>query len=119
VVAAFSKAIDELIEEGGISARNQRYHRNNQILRDRLERLGFHAYISEENQSPIITSFLYPKENFEFENFYTFVKERGYVIYPGKLTDADTFRIGNIGEIYEEDIQELCDIIENYLGVTV
>jgi 2-aminoethylphosphonate-pyruvate transaminase len=39
------------------------------------------------------------------------------VIYPGKLTDADTFRIGNIGEIYEEDIQELCTIIEEYMGV--
>jgi 2-aminoethylphosphonate-pyruvate transaminase len=119
VVAAFSKAIDELIEEGGISARNQRYHRNNRILRERLEKLGFHAYISEENQSPIITSFLYPKENFEFEDFYKFVKSRGYVIYPGKLTDAETFRIGNIGEIYEEDINKLCNIIENYLGVTV
>jgi 2-aminoethylphosphonate-pyruvate transaminase len=119
VVAAFSKAIDELIEEGGISARNQRYHRNNRILREGLEKLGFHAYISEENQSPIITSFLYPKENFEFEDFYKFVKSRGYVIYPGKLTDADTFRIGNIGEIYEEDINKLCNIIENYLGVTV
>ena len=45
------------------------------------------------------------------------MKERGYVIYPGKLTDADTFRIGNIGEIYEEDIQELCNIIEEYMGV--
>lgn len=117
VVAAFSKAIDELIEEGGISARFTRYQNNNQILRERLEKVGIHAYISAEKQSPIITTFLFPNEQFNFEDFYQFVKERGFVIYPGKLTDVDTFRIGNIGEIYEEDIQELCNIIEEYMGV--
>lgn len=117
VVAAFSKAIDELVEEGGISARFTRYQSNNQILRERLEKVGVHAYISDEKQSPIITTFLFPHEHFNFVDFYSFVKERGYVIYPGKLTDIDTFRIGNIGEIYEEDIQELCNIIEEYMGV--
>ena len=117
VVAAFSKAIDELIEEGGIPARFNRYQNNNRMLRERLASMGIHAYITAEKQSPIITTFLFPNEQFNFEDFYSFVKERGYVIYPGKLTDADTFRIGNIGEIYEEDIQELCTIIEEYMGV--
>ena len=117
VVAAFSKAIDELIEEGGIPARFNRYQNNNRILRERLASIGIHAYITAEKQSPIITTFLFPNEQFNFTDFYSFVKERGYVIYPGKLTDADTFRIGNIGEIYEEDIQELCNIIEEYMGV--
>ncbi|MEH7401977.1 MULTISPECIES: 2-aminoethylphosphonate--pyruvate transaminase [Bacillaceae] len=117
VVAAFSKAIDELIEEGGISARFGRYQNNNRLLRMRLKDVGIHAYITEENQSPIITTFLFPSEQFSFENFYYFIKEKGYVIYPGKLTAADTFRVGNIGEIYEEDIQGLCNIIEEYMGV--
>ncbi|PEL09886.1 2-aminoethylphosphonate--pyruvate transaminase [Bacillus sp. AFS017336] len=117
VVAAFSKAIDELIEEGGVSARFARYQNNNSLLRKRLKEVGIHAYINEENQSPIITTFLFPSEQFSFENFYYFIKEKGYVIYPGKLTDADTFRVGNIGEIYEEDIQSLCNIIEEYMGV--
>jgi 2-aminoethylphosphonate-pyruvate transaminase len=117
VVAAFSKAIDELIEEGGISARFSRYQNNNRLLRKRLKEVGIHAYITEDNQSPIITTFLFPSEQFSFENFYYFIKEKGYVIYPGKLTDADTFRVGNIGEIYEEDIQSLCNIIEEYMGV--
>ena len=54
---------------------------------------------------------------FNFEHFYTFVKKRGYVLYPGKLTNENTFRIGNIGEIYEADIEELCNIIESYMGV--
>jgi 2-aminoethylphosphonate-pyruvate transaminase len=117
VVAAFSKAIDELVEEGGISARFTRYQKNNYILRERLGKIGIHPYISDEKQSPIITTFLFPNEQFNFGDFYSFIKQRGYVIYPGKLTDLDTFRIGNIGEIYEEDIQELCDIIEEYMGV--
>ncbi|MDN3016234.1 2-aminoethylphosphonate--pyruvate transaminase [Paenibacillus sp. BSR1-1] len=117
VVAAFSKAIDELVEEGGISARFARYQNNNRLLRERLEEIGFHTYISSEQQSPIISTFLFPNEKFSFADFYSYVKEKGYVIYPGKLTDADTFRIGNIGEIYEEDIHELCNIIEEYMGV--
>ena len=119
VVAAFAKALDELDEEGGIPARFSRYQNNNRILRERLKKIGFHAYITDEKQSPIITTFLFPNESFSFEDFYDYVKERGFVLYPGKLTDINTFRIGNIGEIYEEDIQTLCNVIENYMGVNV
>lgn len=119
IVAAFSQAIDELLDEGGIEARFARYDNNNRILRQRLEQLQIHPYITSEKQSPIITTFLFPSEAFNFSEFYYFVKEKGYVIYPGKLTDVDTFRIGNIGEIYEEDIHLLCDIIEQYMGVLV
>lgn len=114
VVAAFAKAIDELLDEGGIPARSARYAKNNVLLRERLQKLNIHAYITDEKQSPIITTYLLPSEQFNFEEFYTFVKSKGYVIYPGKLTNVDTFRIGNIGEIYEEDIKELCTIIEEY-----
>lgn len=115
VVAAFSKAIDELIEEGGVIVRNNRYKENNYLLRTKLRDIGFDVYIKEELQSPIITTFLYPNQKFNFNDFYTFVKTRGYVLYPGKLTDIDTFRIGNIGEIYKEDIEKLCLIIQEYM----
>ena len=93
-----------------------RYQNNNRIVREKLASIGFHSYITAEKQSPIITTFLFPNEQFSFEDFYFYVKERGYVLYPGKLTDVDTFRIGNIGEIYEEDIHALCKIIEEYMG---
>ena len=53
-------------------------------------------------------------DNFSFAEMYDYIKERGYAIYPGKVTDADTFRIGNIGEIYKEDIEKVSDIIEQY-----
>ncbi|MGD6846259.1 2-aminoethylphosphonate--pyruvate transaminase [Rossellomorea aquimaris] len=116
VVAAFSQAIDELLEEGGVSARFDRYQTNNRVLREKLNGIGFESYIADELQSPIITSFIYPTDAFNFEDFYTYVKERGYVIYPGKLTEVNTFRIGNIGEIYEGDIENLCDVIAEYMG---
>ncbi|GIO98999.1 2-aminoethylphosphonate--pyruvate transaminase [Paenibacillus lautus] len=117
VVAAFSKALDELNEEGGVPARFSRYRNNNRLLRERLAQIGIQSYITDDKQSPIITTFLFPSEGFSFEHFYAYIKERGYVIYPGKLTDVDTFRIGNIGEIYEQDIEQLCQIIEEYRGV--
>lgn len=115
VVAAFSKALDELKEEGGVEGRYNRYKNNNLVLRKKLKEIGIESYIEENKQSPIITTFAFPTDAFSFNEFYSFIKERGFVIYPGKLTDVDTFRIGNIGEIYEEDINKLCEIIEGYV----
>lgn len=114
VVAAFSKALDELIEEGGIVKRYARYQQNNDRLREEMALLGFQSYVSEEKQSPIITTFLFPSDAFSFEAFYESVKAEGFVLYPGKLTEVDTFRVGNIGDIHEEDMVELCKIIKNY-----
>ncbi|MBU3112302.1 2-aminoethylphosphonate--pyruvate transaminase [Clostridium lacusfryxellense] len=116
VVAAFSKALDELRGEGGVASRNKRYKDNNNLLRRKLAAMGLNSYINEELQSPIITTFLFPSENFNFSSFYNYVKERGFVLYPGKLTRVDSFRIGNIGEIYEEDIEIVCHIIDEYIS---
>ena len=116
-VLAFAKAIEELKEEGGIPARSKRYYDNNRLLIRKMKDMGIQAYIGEEHQGPIITTFFYPEHhNFSFQEMYQFIKERGYAIYPGKVTDADTFRIGNIGEIYEEDILKLCDIFEEFFA---
>lgn len=114
-VLAFAKAMEELKEEGGIEARAKRYYQNNRLLIEKMKELGIKAYIGEEHQGPIITTFFYPEHHqFSFQEMYEFIKERGYAIYPGKVTDADTFRIGNIGEIYREDIETLCDIFESF-----
>lgn len=115
-VLAFAKALEELKQEGGIQARHRRYTENNHSLIEQMKQLGFDSYIGREYQSPIITTFLYPEQGtFCFDDMYHYIKDRGYAIYPGKLTELDTFRIGNIGEIYLEDINTLCAIIENYL----
>jgi len=116
VVAAFAKALEELMDEGGVAARNHRYTENNRLLREKLHNIGLASYIKAEFQSPIITTFLFPTDKFDFKTFYHYVKDRGFVLYPGKLTDVETFRIGNIGEIYEQDILQLCDIIAEYVG---
>lgn len=115
VVLAFTKALEELRAEGGIPARAKRYRDNNKRLIERMDAMGIKPYISSTYQGPIITTFFYPESsNFSFAEMYSYIKERGYAIYPGKVTDADTFRIGNIGEIYLEDIDKVCDIMEEF-----
>ena len=116
VVLAFAQAMKELEEEGGIAARSRRYYENNHLLIRRLEELGIHSYVDKAYQGPIITTFFYPENcHFTFAQMYQYIKERGYAIYPGKLTEGETFRIGNIGEIYREDIEKVCDIIKEFL----
>ncbi len=116
-VLAFAKAMEEMEEEGGIPARSARYYHNNRLLIEKMKEMGIETYIGPEHQGPIITTFLYPKKHdFSFKEMYEFIKERGYAIYPGKVTDADTFRIGNIGEIYEEDILKLCGIFKEFFS---
>lgn len=115
VVLAFAKALEELEEEGGIPARSKRYYENNHLLIQRVKEMGISTYI-KDHQGPIITTFFYPEHHtYSFADMYQYIKERGYAIYPGKLTDADTFRIGNIGEIYPEDIEKVCAIIKEFL----
>ena len=100
VVLAFSRALDELLAEGGIAARHRRYVENNRLLVEKMRALGFSTYIDGAHQGPIITTFFYPAGiSFTFADFYQYIKERGYAIYPGKLTEAETFRIGNIEAI--------------------
>lgn len=115
-VLAFNKAMEEMEEEGGIAARSKRYRDNNTLLIEKMKELGFDTYI-HNHQGPIITTFLYPEgANYTFAEMYDYIKDRGYAIYPGKVTTANTFRIGNIGEIYKEDIEKLCDIIKEFLA---
>lgn len=108
VVRAFYEALRELQEEGGPKARYERYARNQSTLTAGMRALGFRTLLPDELQSPIITSFYFPEDpSFQFQNFYQRLKARGFVIYPGKISHADTFRIGNIGEVREEDIRRL------------
>ena len=115
VVRAFYQALDELEEEGGIAARHARYIENQRILVEGMCELGFKTLLKGELQSPIITSFLYPDDNFVFKTFYEAVKTRGFVLYPGKISQADTFRVGNIGEVYPKDMDRLISAIREVI----
>lgn len=117
VVAAFSQALKELAAEGGVTARNARYTATNRALRKGMEELGFKAYIDEAHQGPIITTFFYPENcKFTFAKMYGYLKDNGYVIYPGKLTDEETFRLGNIGEIYMDDVEKILGIFKDFVS---
>ena len=116
VVLAFARALDEMFAEGGVPARSARYALNNRLLIARMEALGFRTFL-KDHQGPIITTFLYPQgTDFDFRDMYSFIKERGYAIYPGKLTDEETFRLGNIGEIYTDDIEKVTELFALYMG---
>lgn len=111
VVRAFLQALKELKEEGGIEARNRRYIANHDTLVSGMRSLGYKTLLPDNIQSPIITSFYYPTKEFDFHDFYKKLKEKGFVIYPGKISQADTFRIGTIGDVVPADFEKLVETI--------
>lgn len=115
-ILAFRQAVDELKKEGGVQGRAKRYSQNHLRLVEGMRKLGFREYLAPEKQGYIITSFHYPVDtNFDFKDFYNRLNSMGQVIYPGKLSKVDCFRIGNIGQIYPDDIQVLLDCIDNVI----
>jgi 2-aminoethylphosphonate-pyruvate transaminase len=107
-IMAFNQAINELMEEGGVEAREKRYQNNQKVLLAGTSKIGLKEYLPKEMQGHIINSFLYPEDvNFNFEHFYNKLNDRNCVIYPGKLSKVNAFRIGNIGQLFEEDMKYL------------
>lgn len=105
---AFDQALKELEAEGGVAGRGRRYAENHRTLLEGMKALGFRPYLAPEVQSYIITTFHYPADaRFVFADFYQRLFDKGFIIYPGKLTKLDCFRIGNIGRIGAQDIQAL------------
>jgi 2-aminoethylphosphonate-pyruvate transaminase len=107
-VRAFLQALRELEAEGGVAARHARYVENQRRLVEGLEGVGFRALLPRALQSPFITSFAFPDDPaFRFSLLYEALKKRRFVIYPGKVSDADTFRVGTIGHVFPEDVDAL------------
>jgi 2-aminoethylphosphonate-pyruvate transaminase len=105
VVAALRAALDQYIEEGGISARSARYQQNCTTLVKGMRALGLRTYLADEVQAPIIVTFHSPDHpQFDFKKLYEGVKAQGFILYPGKLTQIETFRVGCIGAIGSEEI---------------
>jgi 2-aminoethylphosphonate-pyruvate transaminase len=106
VLVAFHQALQEFLAEGGQAGRGGRYAENCRVLIEGMRALGFRTLLSDHLQAPIIVTFHMPKHaKFYFQSFYDKLKERGYVIYPGKLTVADSFRIGCIGRLNAEHMR--------------
>ncbi len=115
-ILSFHTALEELEKEGGIKERSLRYLHNNIILVNEMGKIGFRLYLPDEIRGYIITSFLYPEDrNFNFNDFYQRLNEKGFVIYPGKLSKTDCFRIGNIGQLYPEDMINLIQAVKEVI----
>jgi len=113
---AFHQALVELEQEGGILGRGERYHHNHQILLEGMIQLGFRPYLRPAYQSYVITAFHYPDHpGFVFDEFYRRLSDKGFVIYPGKVSSADCFRIGTIGRLGEQDVRALLAAIAETL----
>jgi 2-aminoethylphosphonate-pyruvate transaminase len=105
VIVAFHQALQEFAAEGGVDGRGGRYRNNCRILIAGMRALGFRTLLADELQAPIIVTFHMPTHpRFVFQRFYDGLKDRGYVIYPGKLTVAESFRIGCIGRLGEKEM---------------
>jgi len=102
VVAAFIKALERHEAEGGVAGRGARYSHNRDVLVRGMRELGFETLLRDRWLSPIIVTFFNPADPaFEFGRFYDLMKTKGFIIYPGKLTVVDSFRIGCIGQLDE------------------
>ncbi len=107
VLAAFNQAIQEHKEQGGVEGRGKKYKKNCEIICNGMKGLGFEQLLPDNLQAPIIITFKQPNDpKFNFEKFYNALSEKNFLIYPGKLTVAETFRIGCIGNLDEQDMRD-------------
>ncbi len=121
-ILAFDKALEEFEAEGGVEGRGGRYRENCRTLVEGMRALGFKTLLPDRLQAPIIVTFHMPADpRFDFAAFYESLRQRGYVIYPGKLTVADSFRMGCIGQLGRAEIEGALTAVRETLtemGVT-
>ena len=114
VLAAFYQALKEHEKEGGINGRFIRYSENCKIICEGMREMGFIQLLPKELQAPIIITFMQPKNaNFKFKEFYNALSNKGFLIYPGKLTVAETFRVGCIGNLNSQDMYDALKAIKD------
>ncbi|MDQ3026527.1 MAG: 2-aminoethylphosphonate--pyruvate transaminase [Pseudomonadota bacterium] len=116
VVAAFRVALDQFKAEGGTTARGARYRKNCDTLIDGMAALGFRSFLPRNVQAPVIVTFHAPGDAaYAFKPFYEKVKARGYILYPGKLTKVETFRVGCIGAIDANEMRNVVSAVAETL----
>jgi|KBSSwiStaDraftv2_1062776.scaffolds.fasta_scaffold35026_2 2-aminoethylphosphonate-pyruvate transaminase len=117
IVAALLEALRGLEAEGGPAARLRRYQQNFRALTEGMRRLGFRVFLDEGTQAPIIVTFVTPEDpRFCFDDLYAGLAARGFIIYPGRLTRAQSFRIGCIGALHAEDFDRLVAAIADIVA---
>jgi 2-aminoethylphosphonate-pyruvate transaminase len=117
VVVAFNAALDQLVAEGGQPARLARYTRNCETLMNGMRELGFRPFLPSAIQAPIIVTFHAPPDPaYAFKAFYDRVREKGFILYPGKLTQVETFRVGCIGAIGPDEMRQAVNAVRDTLN---
>lgn len=113
---ALKQAIDETLAET-IAVRYKRYRDSYKTLRSGMEQLGFRVLVADECSSGFITTFFDPKDaTYDFDSMHDYLYERGFTIYPGKVSQAKTFRIANIGDIDANDIEQFLVCLQAYIN---
>jgi len=116
VVAALHEALLQYEEEGGLPARHARYARNCQVLIAGMAKLGLRSFLAPEIQAPIIVTFHAPRDGrYRFTEFYEAVRAKGFILYPGKLTELETFRVGCIGSVGSAEMERAVDAVADTL----
>ena len=117
VVAAFAAALDAFVAEGGQPARLARYTRNYETLVRGMAELGFRPFLDARIQAPIIVTFHAPADpHYTFRAFYDSVRDKGFILYPGKLTQVETFRVGCIGAIDRDEMRHAVNAVRDTLA---
>ncbi len=114
-IYAAKQALIEYFEEGE-EAKWARHLRVFNAIHEGLDELGFRDVIKREYQSGLVVSVLYPDDaNWDFERVHDYCYERGFTIYPGKISTTNTFRLCALGAIDEEDIREFFKVLRGAL----
>jgi 2-aminoethylphosphonate-pyruvate transaminase len=113
ILASLDTALDELGEEGIVN-RLKRYSQLNQIIRIKMKSLGFDPVVELKSNSAIITAY-YEPDGFNFNDFHDYLKDKNFIVYPGKLADNKSFRISNIGDLKIEEINNFLLHVSEYM----
>jgi 2-aminoethylphosphonate-pyruvate transaminase len=117
IVVAFNTALDQFVAAGGQPARLARYAQNCRVLVEGMAELGFRPFLDPGIQAPIIVTFHAPADPaYEFKDFYARVRDKGFVLYPGKLTQVETFRVGCIGAIGPDEMRQAVHAVRDTLS---
>jgi 2-aminoethylphosphonate-pyruvate transaminase len=117
VVVALAAALEQFVAEGGQPARHARYSRNCETLVKGMAELGFRPFLEPSIQAPIIVTFHAPADpRYTFREFYDRVRDKGFILYPGKLTEVETFRVGCIGAIAADEMRHAVNAVRDTLA---
>lgn len=113
VLLALDTALKELLKNGGITARHNHYRLLQEKIQASMKELGFETLVAKNQQSVIITTYLLPM-HFDFDDFYLYMRKHGFLLYSGKLPDYQAFRIGNIGDLTKQNIEDMLACVRAY-----